>query len=85
MFFELFFIFSRKTHFPLLKESSLTKYYCIRSKLTVFKSFLRSPLSLKELILQRQITLHKIKLQPQSILKILFSSLKGPSLGSDYV
>ena len=27
------------------KESSLTKYYRIRSKLTVFENFLRSPLS----------------------------------------
>ena len=27
------------------KESSLTKYYCVRSKLTVSENFLRSPLS----------------------------------------
>ena len=34
------------------KQSSLTKYYCIRSKLTVFKNFLRSPLITKFIIVE---------------------------------
>ena len=32
------------------RESSLTKYYCIRSKLTVFKKFLTFPFKLISMI-----------------------------------